>query len=597
LNIQVFKDLIKRSPTTDKSRYIFIVDNKEISEAIISVGYASILIVADSGQPFFDVGSFLREISLLNIAGTYITDYVFVPATSRKKTNDTLVEGLKVQQLDHKLDGWTLFRNKHYLGKYEKQAELEVLLAGYIESHEGTDTVEMDLRQFHKYSNNGSLIDVYDMSIVEHIMATVALFVFRGVPYIYENGVYEQDIDGTRLKARIQVLMFKQIIKSTIISRVYALLISQLEVQKSFNDLNAYPVHWINFKNGMYDVIEDKMHEHKPEYFSINQIPHALVPIEGMEGTRNHTRRFLESAISSADDRAMLFEYLGYCMTRDTRFQKFLMLTGDGGTGKSLIISLMQYIVGEPNCSSISLQDLNKRFYATELYCKLLNACADISAEALSDVATIKKAVGEDSLLYEKKTKDPSMFRSYAKLLFSANKLPLNLDEKSSAYYRRLMILEMNHIPAANEKDVELLEKLKKEIHYVIWLAIVHMRELYKRNKFTESGNSTRLVEKLRKSADSIRSYIDERIDERSKRDCRIERSILYEDYRDYCKEYGRKEYSARHFYEYLEEIGYQQIKSNSKRYFLNVMIKEDGWDDLEENNPFKKKQGRQGQV
>lgn len=37
----------------------------------------------------------------------------------------------------------------------------------------------------------------------------------------------------------------------------------------------------------------------------------------------------------------------------------------------------------------------------------------------MENVAIIKKAVGEDTLLYEKKGKDPSQFNSYAKLLFS----------------------------------------------------------------------------------------------------------------------------------------------------------------------------------
>lgn len=62
---------------------------------------------------------------------------------------------------------------------------------------------------------------------------------------------------------------------------------------------------------------------------------------------------------------------------------------------------------------------MNQRFYATGLFGKLLNACADIPSTAMENVAIIKKAVGEDTLLYEKKGKDPSQFNSYAKLLFS----------------------------------------------------------------------------------------------------------------------------------------------------------------------------------
>lgn len=90
-------------------------------------------------------------------------------------------------------------------------------------------------------------------------------------------------------------------------------------------------------------------------------------------------------------------------MTQDTQFQKFLTLKGNGGTGKSVAVSLIQYVVGITNMSSISLQDLNKRFYATGMYGKLLNACADIPCKAMENTDVLKKAVGEDTLIYEKK--------------------------------------------------------------------------------------------------------------------------------------------------------------------------------------------------
>ena len=46
---------------------------------------------------------------------------------------------------------------------------------------------------------------------------------------------------------------------------------------------------------------------------------------------------------------------------------------------------------------SISLQDLNKRFYAIGMYGKLLNACADIPCKAMNTTDVLKKAVGEDT--------------------------------------------------------------------------------------------------------------------------------------------------------------------------------------------------------
>ena len=53
-------------------------------------------------------------------------------------------------------------------------------------------------------------------------------------------------------------------------------------------------------------------------------------------------------------------------MTQDTQFQKFLTLKGNGGTGESVAVSLIQHVVGITNMSRISLKDLNKKFFRWE---------------------------------------------------------------------------------------------------------------------------------------------------------------------------------------------------------------------------------------
>lgn len=139
------------------------------------------------------------------------------------------------------------------------------------------------------------------------------------------------------------------------------------------------------------------------------------------------------------------------------------MIKGKGSTGKSVVISFAQRIIGAENYISMSLRNLNKCFYPTSLFWKLLNAYADIPSTAIERVDVIKKAVGEDTLLYEKKGQDPTQFNSYAKLLFSANELTLNLDDKTNVYYRRLLVLDMNHVISDTEEDSHLKEKMYQE--------------------------------------------------------------------------------------------------------------------------------------
>jgi Family of unknown function (DUF5906) len=49
-----------------------------------------------------------------------------------------------------------------------------------------------------------------------------------------------------------------------------------------------------------------------------------------------------------------------------------------------------------------------------------------------------------DSIRAQNKFKDPFSFRNYAKLIFSANKIPESDDDSSYAYYRRWLIIEFD---------------------------------------------------------------------------------------------------------------------------------------------------------
>ena len=590
MNKSVFEKLVKMQPKNLRQKYIFINDNKAICQAILTVGF-NCLYISQRDDGYFcpeSLSDFFRDKSN---TGTYLMEYVFVLACFRKKTNDALEHACKTNQLEYKVGAYTLFKDKEYLGKYEYQDELEKSLTKYVNRYEGPDEVAVDKEQFIKRDPDGRERGIMEKKIVDYLIETVNFFVVSSVIYIYHDGVYREDVKGIRMKGMIQSLLFDRYINYRTVNAVYQLLIEQEEVQRQFDELNAYPDHWINFQNGLFDVKEGKMYKHHPRYLAINQIPHALnlEARDHMEEIGAETIQFLTQAIPDYKDQFMLYQYIGYCMTKDTCMQKFLIIKGPGGTGKSSIISVIQYIVGADNVSGISLQDLSQRFYPSQLRGKLLNACADISSDALQNVDVIKKATGEDLLMYERKGMDANtLFRSYAKLLFSANKIPLNLDEKSDALYRRMMILVMDRKP--QKADLEMDAKLKREVDYLIWQAIGGLRILYQNGAFSESNSSREEVEKLHRAADTVKAFMDECTERQQGTD--IKRETLYEKYCEYCKGYGRRPCGPSSFYRDIEDKGYIQKRRSNGRYVLDVSFKDDGFMELDgvETVPFQQK-------
>lgn len=578
MNKAIIANIIKHSPESEKKAYIFVNDQKAICEAVITVGFYSLYIADDRSkiESFFTRESFCDFIRNTANSGTNIMDYVFVLGCCRKKTNDTIMEVLANNQLIYRNGAYTLFKDKDYLAKYEKQEELEKVLEDYVHRFEGDGENLVDKTKFCLFGADGAMKGIKEIALVQYLTEVYNLFVVNEELYVYKGGVYFLDEKGIWVKSVIQKLIPEKYITLRNLNNVYGLLLEQRELQKTFGELNDYPAWWINFKNGMYDPKERKLRKHHPSYLSINQIPHELnfAIRQNLEEHGKEISRFLSEAVPDAEDRNMFWEYVGYCMTRDVSFQKMMILKGLGGTGKSRLIHLVEQIVGEENGSSISLQDLNRQFYPSLLHGKLLNACADISSDALPSVDNIKKATGEDVMIYEKKGMDPKPFRPYAKLLFSANEIPLNLDEKSNAFYRRLLILQMNRI--SKKPDLNLDEKLCSEVDYAIWMAIGGLGKLYQDGKFLESANSKELVEELYRAADSVKAFMDECTE--WKDSVKTSRTILYEKYCEYCKGYGRKEHGSNKFYKSLEEKGYRFKRTAEGRYIMDIQFKDEGF-------------------
>ena len=186
---------------------------------------------------------------------------------------------------------------------------------------ETPDVDYLDLDQFHHINEQtGKPKGVFDLAIRQYLKSVQDILVLGGTPYIYSNGAFRPDYSGAELKSMIEGLIYPEFVKSTTIKRVYDLFISDKELQVRAEDLNNYPVEWINFKNGFYDPVTKKIIPHDPKYRATNQIPHSYDPNGHLKGTT--VQDWLMFICDTSEDISMLTEFSGLCLTRDTRQQK-----------------------------------------------------------------------------------------------------------------------------------------------------------------------------------------------------------------------------------------------------------------------------------
>ena len=451
-----------------------------------------------------------------------------------------------------------------YFAAGHSKEEFESLLQQETVTEKSTEGNTPDLSQFHLVNNQGIPKDVFDSKIVEYLVKHMDLMIYNNVLYIYVGGVYVKDKEGRMIKSKIQTLIYDELQTSIRINRVYALLMCTNSLVVTEEETNTYPAHWINFKNGMLDVISGKLKEHSPAYHSMNQIPHDyIVPEREKELT---FCKFLESRMNE-DDRQMLYEFFALCLNVDMSFQKMMYIVGIGEVGKSLVLEYINHIVGRENVSHISPQNLSQRFQSAFLMHKLLNSVSDISSKAIRESSVIKQLSGEDAISAEYKGGDVFSFYNTSKMLFSANTVPLVEDEQSNGYYRRLLIARMkqgDYIP-------NLKENIKKESPEFIYFLTKHLKNVYERGAILESQGSKGEVSMLRNTSDSVQEFVDEVITEcqgmnPKKRD-------VFNYYEKYCIAEKLESVGRNTFYQSMASKGFISGKSNGVEVFRNISI------------------------
>ncbi len=439
----------------------------------------------------------------------------------------------------------------------------------------------MNLDRFHKFNAKNEITGVFDAEIVDYIIETENIIKVGGMVYLYDNGVYKPDKRGDILKYKIQSLIYRTFQNSRTINRIYELLLIQPSLKKNSWELNQYPENWINFKNGMFQVDTWELIPHSPAYYSMNQIPHEWKGIESvLDASKNkkyeNTEYFFNTSIHS-DDRLTIFSYIGLCMTHNMSYQIFLLLLGEGANGKSLLISVINAILGEENISNVPMDKLTQRFYGAQLFLKLANTCADISKITIEDDAELKKIIGGDALQAEFKGKDSFSFTPYAKLLFSANRFPY-VDDKSEGFKRRLRVVEMNKKPP--KEDIHLKEKILKELDYWICFSVLALEDALRSKKITESENSKKIRQQLHKDSDSVYAFIQDCL--LPQQGHTIRRSDMFKEYDTYCSYYERVRVKKKTFFDEMKAKGFE-AKKDVKGYMVYEEIRFKNWKDKDD--------------
>ena len=309
---------------------------------------------------------------------------------------------------------------------------------------------------------------------------------------------------------------------------------------------------------------------HCRENYRTTQIPVAYDPAADAP----MFRMFLEQVFRDDPDRAdkikAVLELIGYTLMSHARHEMFVMLIGPGANGKSVLLSVLEGLIGTANVAGVQPANFDRSFQRAHLNQKLANIVTELKqGEVIADAELKAITSGEPSTV-EHKFKDPFVMRPFATCWFGTNHMPHTRDF-SEALFRRAVILQFNRIFTAEEKDPMLKEKLLTELSGVLRLALdAYASALAHQFTVPASSEAAKLEWKL--EADQVAQFVEEAC----QRDPhgRSTSADAFNAYRNWANANGvAKTMSHKGFSQRLTRLGFGSQKSGNIRYVTGLSV------------------------
>ncbi|MEW6749287.1 MAG: hypothetical protein AB1295_06290 [Candidatus Micrarchaeota archaeon] len=99
---------------------------------------------------------------------------------------------------------------------------------------------------------------------------------------------------------------------------------------------------FINLKNGVYTLKEQKLLPHSADYRFMYVLPFGYGP----EADCPRFKQFLQEVLEEKY-RPLIQEIFGYCLLTDYRFHKLFILHGSGNNGKTVLLNVLMEFLGK----------------------------------------------------------------------------------------------------------------------------------------------------------------------------------------------------------------------------------------------------------
>lgn len=336
-------------------------------------------------------------------------------------------------------------------------------------------------------------------AIAEYLMTKYKIVNYLGHLFFFMNGEYLNDID------KLRRIIFNEVGSQK--TRYVDEIIKQMEYRATLIPGNTH--FDIKFQNGVLrsgQFIEMDYQDFTPYSIDIPFYPDAEL-VKCVDDYINHLTN------NDKDYRNRLLEILAHPLITNKEFKrmmgKFFIFVGDGGNGKGTLLTIIRHILGNGNCTGLSISNLSDERYFTTMQGKLANLGDDIQDQPINNeqMKQLKNISTCDYVATRELFKQSKEVELTATLIFTSNHI-LKSFEKGESYKRRVDWLPMYGKP--KKKDSKFITNLTTDeaLQYWIRLIVEGYFRLYQNEKFTDCELVNQFNESYHEDNNSVLEYL-----------------------------------------------------------------------------------------
>jgi len=287
-------------------------------------------------------------------------------------------------------------------------------------------------------------------------------------------------------------------------------------------------------KNGVIDLKTGRLVEPKKEYNISKISPVVFNP----KAKAYKWHEFLYEVCEGDEEKIrFLQKWVGYSLTADTREEKFVVILGQAGTGKTTFLEVVKHLVGEYGVSTDISTFIAPKFVTPNsprgdvlrlAKARFVSASEGERGQRFA-VGLLKQLTGRDTMSGRPLYGEPVDIIPRCKISLATNVLP-EIDQTEQGLWRRMVIIPFVHVP--DYIDNHLREKLMEESSGILNWAIEGCI-LWQQEGLEIPGSIRNFTMDFQKEHDHISQFVEEQ--------CVVQKtesvlsSEIYSRYREWC--------------------------------------------------------------